>query len=132
MGRLDAAAAVAKVEDVLAFRDLSPAHFIGDAVGSKGLAVQMQNSIAMRIERVPPGEARATEKRRAVRWLCVNSRVAAAGDGAWRPSSGYSRPCQMEEVGPFGVVFVHGSCLRRADSSLGYRIQGDLQGSKRL
>ena len=59
MGRLDAAAAVAQMEYDLACRDLPSAHFVGDAVGFAGFAVQLQRAISIGIQTMPPDEAGA-------------------------------------------------------------------------
>ena len=81
MGGLDTAAPMAHVEDELAFRDGPSAHFVGDAVGFEGFAVQPECSVAVRIQPVPPDETWAIVGYRVICGRCVDGGVVGRGDG---------------------------------------------------
>ena len=81
MGGLDTAAPMAHVKDELVFRDGPSAHFVGDAVGFEGSAVQPDCSVAVRIQPVSPDETWAIEGYRVICGRCVDGGIVRLVDG---------------------------------------------------
>ena len=75
---------------MLAVRNFTPVHPVSDTMGSIGSAVQMQNTIAMRIQTVPPDQARNPKGYRIIGCRGVDRGVVAPAYGACRPSPRYS------------------------------------------
>ena len=82
MGGLDTTAPMAHVEDELAFRDGSPAHFVGDAVGFAGSAVQPERSVAVRVQPVPLDETWSIVGYRVICGRRVDGGIVRLVDGA--------------------------------------------------